>query len=211
MPRPTGPNPGDKARVQRSIRSIGVHVAREWKSALKKHGQWWFGQMAERFRAPLTRYGQPNPHTMLHTRTGALKNSLHHKVEGTKLSSLKLRLWSDSPYAAMQEHGGVVRPRRGKYLAIPADDNLTPAGAPRYRSPRDPALSQGRFVELPSGQLWFVLDTPSDTKFLFAMRKQVRIPARLGMRDVALGRESKRQLNRRILVGTRRAFRKAAG
>jgi hypothetical protein len=194
-----------------------VHLAREWKGALKTHGGWWFGQMSKRFRAPLTPYGQANPHKILHNRTGALRNSLNHKVEGTSLKSLRLRLSTDSPYANLQEHGGVIKPRRGKFLAIPADDNLTPAGAPRYTSPRQ--LPQGRFVELPSGQLWFVLDTPGDTKFMFAMRKQVVIPgpksprkgpSRLGMKQTALGKESQRQLQRRIVVGTRRAMRKAA-
>ena len=145
---------------------------------------------------------------------------MHKKVQGTKLRDLNLRLWSDAPYARLQEYGGRIRARGGGYLAIPVDDNLTATGKPRFRSPRDPAISDGRFLELPSGTLWFVQDTPGDVEFLFALRKQVDIPgplgvrrrpSRLGMRDNALGIESKNQLRRRILVGARRAIKTALG
>lgn len=217
-----GLNKKDHARIKKQIPSLGVALAREWKGALRKHGDWWFGRMADRFRAPLTRYGHVNPHSTLHNRSGNLRNSLHKKVQGTRLKALSLRMWSDAPYARLQEYGGVIRARGGGYLAIPVDDNLTPAGKPRYRSPRDPALSDGRFLELPSGTLWFVLDTPGDVKFLFALRKEVDIPgpgpqarrkrpSRLGMRNQALGIESKRLLRRRIVVGARRAIVSALG
>lgn len=42
----------------------------------------------------------------------------------------------DVVYGAMQEYGGVIRPKHGKYLAIPVGKALTPAGVPRYHSPR---------------------------------------------------------------------------
>lgn len=42
----------------------------------------------------------------------------------------------DVVYAAIQEYGGTVTPRHGKYLAIPVGRALTPAGVPRYHSPR---------------------------------------------------------------------------
>lgn len=222
MVRRNGLNRADYARIKRQIPSLAVALGREWKGALNKHGDWWFGRMADRFRAPLTRYGQENLNSTLHNRSGALRNSMHKKVRGTRLKDLNLRLWSDSPYARLQEYGGVIRPRGGGYLAIPVDDNLTATGQPRYRSPRDPALSEGRFLELPSGSLWFVLDTPGDVKFMFALRKEVDIPgpgplarrrrpSRLGMRDQALGIESKNLLRRRILTGARKAIRTALG
>jgi len=222
MPARGGADKGDVARIKRRIPSFAVALNREWRSALRKHGDWWFGRMAERFRAPLTPYGQPNPNTTLHNRTGALRNSLHRSVFGTKLKDLGLRMWSDSPYARLQEYGGTIRPRAGKYLAIPIDDNLTPAGAPRHRSPRSPEISKGRFLETSTGALFYVLDTDNDTKFLFALRKEVDIPgpgpqarrkgpSRLGMRDMSLGPDSRRLLRRRIQVGARRAIRSSFG
>lgn len=213
MPRRSGANKADVARVRKSIPSLGTALNREWKSALKKHGGWWFGRMALRFRAPLTVYGQDNPHSTLHNRTGALRNSMHHRLVGTKLADLRLNMWSDSPYAALQEYGGVIKPRSAKYLAIPIDDNLTAAGAPRFRSPRN--VPDGRFLETSDGKLFFVQDTDDDVKFMFALRKKVDIPgprglrkrpSRLGMGDTALGTESRRLLRRRVLVGARRAI-----
>lgn len=46
---------------------------------------------------------------------------------------------ADVRYAALQEYGGVVTPKNGKYLAIPLSPAKTRAGVARYASPRDVA------------------------------------------------------------------------
>ena len=221
---------GAEEVARKRLPSLGTALNRETKSVLRRHGDWWFGQMAERFRYPLVPYGTPNNNAGLHSRTGFLRNSLHKKVEGQKLRNLRLKLWSDSPYAATQEYGGVIRARRTKYMAIPIDDNLTAAGVPKVYSPRelmnDPDV---RFVELSTG-LFIVRDKRgggstglgrTDTEFLFALRKEVDIPgpesrrnkrpSRLGIRDTALGKESLNRLERRLIRGIGRAVAAATG
>lgn len=43
---------------------------------------------------------------------------------------------TNSPYLAFQHKGGRIVPRNAKNLAIPIGNALTPAGVPRYASPR---------------------------------------------------------------------------
>jgi hypothetical protein len=44
-----------------------------------------------------------------------------------------------TPYADILEHGGVIRPVKGQWLAIPTGPAVTGAGVAKYRSPRDVA------------------------------------------------------------------------
>lgn len=82
----------------------------------------------------------------LKVRTGRLRGSIAGLVEDEPAAFL-VRLRSDVPYARVQEEGGTIRPRRGKFLAIP--NSLTGAGVSRYASPRDvPGL---RFVPTRGG------------------------------------------------------------
>ena len=53
-------------------------------------------------------------------------------------------------YGRIQEEGGRITPKNGRYLAIPVGPALTSSGVSRYRSPRDvPNLT---FVQSLKGQ-----------------------------------------------------------
>ena len=230
-----GVNKDDVNRIKRKFPSLGTALNRKLKKALRLQGDWWFGKMADRFRAPLVPYGQVNNNRTLHNRTNALRNSLHKRVEGSKLKELRLRMWGDSEYAPLQEYGGVIKPRRANgYLAIPIDDNLTAAGAVRWDSPTHPEIVDGFF--LASGKnrdsLYYVRRTVEvsrkkknkyqeiqDLKFLFALRKRVEIPgpkapsrkmpSRLGMIDTATNQEARGKLRRRLAVATASALKES--
>ena len=74
-------------------------------------------------------------------------------------------------YARIQEDGGTITPKRGRFLAIPVGPALTAAGVARYSSPRDvPGLrfqpihggAMGRLVKDTGGkrgrsETWFLL------------------------------------------------------
>jgi hypothetical protein len=144
---------------------------------------------------------------------------------------------TDSPYAKTQEFGGTIRAKRaGGMLAIPIEDNLTPAGVPRYLSPLDHAIADGFFLK--SGafrkSLYYVRRTNKisrrkktyqqeirNLEFLFMLRKEVEIPgpksgrrkmpSRLGMIDTATNERARKRLRFRLVKGTVRALATAFG
>lgn len=72
--------------------------------------------------------------------TGTLQRSFTYATRRTPgvLANLSTRVFSaGNKYATLQQYGGVVRAKRGKYLAIPQAAVKTPAGVPRYASPRN--------------------------------------------------------------------------
>lgn len=73
--------------------------------------------------------------TRLHVRSGRLRNSIRSYVE-VEGDSVRLRLsagrsTSELPYARAHEDGATIRPKRGKYLAIPLPAAKTAAGVTR--------------------------------------------------------------------------------
>ncbi len=101
----------------------------------------WEKGIQGRLRGPLPGPGRRS--NTLHRRTGALARSMRQNVGGRSLPSLNMRLSSAGvPYARLHELGGVITPKRAKFLTIPMPDNMTPAGVTR-KSARA-ALSEGR-------------------------------------------------------------------
>lgn len=100
--------------------------------------------------------------------TGALENSWALDVRGP----LEISVQTASPYARIRDRGGIIKPRRGQFLAIPLRRTW------RGRSPRDfsgPGFGFvgrgdrryfGRFSQGTSGKRRF---TP-----MFALRRQVK-------------------------------------
>lgn len=74
------------------------------------------------------------------TLTGRLARSIQYVSVSAPatLAQVRTRVFvSGVPYAEIQELGGVVVPKRAKYLAIPMPAVKTASGVPRYASPRD--------------------------------------------------------------------------
>jgi len=114
-------------RIAKMIESQPARVAKGAKPMLQRWGQEWHGKMLDRFRGG----------DALSTRTGGLKRSLKHAVTGSGLSDLKLSMVAAGVnYARIQEFGGVIKPKTGRFLAIPTEQNKTSAGVPRIPSPR---------------------------------------------------------------------------
>ena len=129
------------------------------------------------------RMAKMNATTLLRVRTGRLRGSVstNAKITGPdvmitfKAGGMGGR--GPVPYGRVQEEGsgylpgGAITPKRGKFLAIPMGPALTPAGVPRFRSPRDvPGLrfqlvrggAMGRLVRDVGGrnsraETWFLL------------------------------------------------------
>jgi len=120
-------------------------------------------------------------------RTGNLARGWNSAVT-EETGGAVLRIWVTGPgaqYAAMQEFGGTQTPKRSKYLWIPIAGNVTATGVTRI-SPRE-AINRGGFYR--NGVFFGTPLVKSDRKGmgphiipLFALKKSVRIPARLGAR-----------------------------
>jgi hypothetical protein len=128
-------------RIEQGFRKMPEKMHAQFGKAFVDWGEQWRGTMLERFRG-----GEG----ALHTRSGDLKRSLGAKVSGAGSADLKLRLVSGGiPYARLQEYGGIVRPVRAKFLAIPLDANKTASGQARYPSPR-------QFIASHPGETFFL-------------------------------------------------------
>jgi len=84
-------------------------------------------------------------------------------------------LFTTAKYGPIHERGGVIRPKRAKYLTIPLGANKTPAGVARYSAPEIPDL----FPIVVKGKLFLVRkDEKKGLIFYFLLKDRVRIPAR---------------------------------
>jgi hypothetical protein len=120
-------------------------------------------------------------------------------------------------YGRIQEEGGEVKPGPGRrFLAIPKGPALTPAGVPRYASPRE--VGGLRFVPIRGGAMGLLVkDHPgrgkagsgarSDVWFLLV--RKVNIRAKYFLRDGF--HESIVGLDDRLAVTVRRAMEPADG
>jgi phage gpG-like protein len=126
----------------------------------------------------------------LRVRTGALRRSIVSVVSGSDLDTLQASVGSASKvgglelvYAPIHEFGGTVRAKKaykrvlgGPYLNIPLSSNKTAAGVTRLQA-REVFNQGGRVIKTKNGKYGVLLNG----QMMFILKKQVVIPARLGM------------------------------
>lgn len=137
--------------------------------------------------------------TRLSVRTGKLRQSIY---SGTRIKRDTVEAFTGSkvPYAAIQERGGVVRPRTARMLAIPLGAAKTKAGVNRQR-PRD--YTDLFIIKSKSGKLLLVRKNGDGIEPLFLLVHQSKIRPhwylRDGMRSAA---KTADPLLRKVLVQT---------
>lgn len=126
----------------------------------------------------------------LHNRSGLLRRSLKTDVKGTTLNDLSGDVYTDVKYAPIQEKGGTVkaidkylRVPGGPYLNIPLSSNKTAAGVMRMNA-RQVFSAGGYIIKSRIGNYLVMSGTGQP---MFVLKKQVTIPARLGMEKAAEG------------------------
>lgn len=92
--------------------------------------------------------------------TGKLRKSWKYKVERIE-SGVKIHVFSGSKYARIHDLGGVIRPKRVKFLTIPMTPSARRAGSPR------------RFRSKLFYRPWGFVDKRGKTQYVF--KKQVQI------------------------------------
>jgi hypothetical protein len=115
----------------------------------------------------------------LRNRRGAagLRGSFNFAVEGATLDTWQLVEFSTSKYARIQELGGTVVPKKGKYLAIPLPAARTAAGVARG-GPR--SFPNTFFRKSKAGNLLLFQRQGKKSVPLFVLKQWVTLPARLG-------------------------------
>ena len=129
---------------------------------------------------------QANATQRMRRRTGDLLRSIVGRVEeqGSSLE-LVLGVRKDLGYPWLQEQGGTITPKRGRFLAIPTGPALTGAGVHRYSSPRDvPGL---RYQSIRGGAMGLLVrDVPgrrARSEIYYILVRRVTIKPKHYLRD----------------------------
>lgn len=127
----------------------------------------------------------------LHNRTGRLRGSFNITSEGKDLNTWQMAEFTTSPYAKIHEHGGQIRPRSAKYLAVPLPAARTKGGDTRG-GPR--SFANTFFAKSKAGNLILFQNQGKGKKPLplFVMKKQVTLKPRLGFFEEWTAHQKKR-------------------
>ena len=107
-------------------------------------------------------------------RTGHLRRSIKAVARGVGLDS-EIRLSANTPYAGVQEHGGTILPKKGKYLTIPLGAAKTAAGVSRKGARDYPDLF---FIMSKAGKPLLVRKSGDGIEPMFLLVTSSRVPAR---------------------------------
>lgn len=140
--------------------------------------------------------------TSVGRRTGNLAKSFDFRIHGTSLSDLGLVLGFGPPavtawpvgaeqYVKTHLEGREIRPKRGKFLAVPVGKGLTATGVARFASLRD--LSDIEFVPhlFRSGMGYLAIQRPAGAKrgdLVALLLRKVTVPKRLDLEAAWLAR-----------------------
>ena len=123
----------------------------------------------------------------LSVRSGKGMASLESFVTGHKLDSIKGHV-KMIPYLMIHETGGIIRPKKARYLTIPLPAALNANGTPKKKSARE---WKNTFVlKSKRGNLIIMQKFGGKLTPLYVLKKQVRIPPRLGLREAYRTTES---------------------
>jgi hypothetical protein len=117
---------------------------------------------------------------------GGLVNSIEGRV-ALRGDSLAVALKAKKPYAGVQERGGTIRPKRGKWLAQPVGPALTRAGRNRRTSPRQ---FPGLFFRLSkqAGKALLMMPTKGGkAQVYFVLHRSVKLKGRHYLEDALKG------------------------
>lgn len=132
------------------------------------------------------RHGSPWPGgtggQTMSVRSGALNRSIRDsvRVSGSTVNTLRGQIGSIF-YGRIHEYGGVIKPKKAKYLTIPLPAALTSNGTPKKPTARD--WDRTFVITSKKGNLLIVRKQGRGIVPLYVLKKSVRIPARLGMGD----------------------------
>jgi len=122
------------------------------------------------------RAGKVNATRKLNVRSGRLRSSIRAEVRPGFVLALMAGSQKDVKYAALQEWGGTVKPKKSRHLAIPLPAARTAAGVSRYPSPR--AVPGLFFLKSKAGNLLLVQRDGDKIRPMYVLKDRVTVPAR---------------------------------
>lgn len=114
-------------------------------------------------------------------RSSGIASSLGYSVSGSALNEVRAAVFG-SKITKVHERGAVIRAKRARYLTIPLPAAMDSRGNPLKRRARD---WQNTFVKRSKKGALIIFQSRGRGEIipLYVLKKQVRIPARLGLAD----------------------------
>jgi len=168
------------------LKAFNDTLKRDWDGSAKILSRELKSFLDEVAQALSTRHGGswPGGTTVdtLSKRSGALAASIIRsvKVSGETFATIQGSIGSDTPYAGIQEFGGTINAKSGKYLAIPLPAALDAAGVPLMSGPR--AWPNTFVAKSKAGNLIVFQKRGTSIIPLYVLRTSVTIPPRLGLK-----------------------------
>lgn len=172
----------------KGLRVFGKHWSASFAGVPEALSRELRGHLEDIMEAMRKRHGNPWPmgttSKTLATRSGHLLEYMADsiKVEGETIASLRGEI-SVPHDRKIHEHGGVLRPKRAKYLTVPLPAALDSRGVPLKKSARD--WKDTFVLRSKAGNLLIVQKKGASIVPLYVLKKEVSIPPRLGMLDTA--------------------------
>jgi phage gpG-like protein len=165
----------DMKALQAAMRHAPERLFTEIRSAFRAHGS----RMLEAMKRERIRGGGGAPKAdHLTRRSGNLSRSFRSQITGSKLSDLRLTVYTTSPYAPIHEHGGEVKAKRSRFLTIPLGAAKTAGGVAQRPARSFPGAF---FFRSRRGSLILARRLEGGgLEPLFVLKERVQIPARLG-------------------------------
>lgn len=119
---------------------------------------------------------------ILHKRTGQLSRTVAWgELQRKKDLSYKVTLKTPLPYASIHDEGGIIRPKKKKFLTVPLPAALTPAGVLRGKA----TSFKNTFIDKTDDGDLIIFQNKNKGEGkedeiipLFVLKKKVEIPAR---------------------------------
>ncbi len=197
-------------RVQKTLRDTPEILEKWIRLAFNQHGQEYKNAMGARF-TPYT--GGLNKGSKVRSRSSFLEGSIGFTVGGNSLRSLSLIFHIGDrqtiKYAVTQEEGRTIV---GKpWLAIPLPAALTGTGQSRIERP---ALVKGKpgwfLTKTKKGNLLIGRKVGGGVEFWWVLKRQVKIPARLGFEKTVNSKKLREDRIKRIRNAIARGLQEAA-
>lgn len=204
-------------RLARAIERVPREVTESVAAAFERSGLEFVGEMKKRFGARKDR---------LRVRSGKLREGIGYRVTGRgRLDDLKLTVFvSGVVYARIQELGGEIKPKKGKYLTVPSDSNSRNDGSLRYATSRQAQQAGAKFIVIKKTgktvRLVAFTEKGKIKEVLFWLVEKVELPgpnaptkkekSRLGFVDTwdRLNEKRIERIQKAFAEGVRRSFRR---
>ncbi len=199
-------------QVQKTLRATPEILEKHIRRAFDQHGQVYKREMGKRFGGSLVNGRNPSS-DRLATRSGALEGSIGYTVGGSGLKNLKLVFHIGNrqtiKYAVTQEEGRVIL--GNPWLAIPLPAALTGTGRSRIERPSLVRGKPGWFLtKTKAGNLLIGRRVSGGVEFWWVLKRQVKIPARLGFEKTVNSKKLREDRIKRIRNAVARGLQEAA-